>query len=103
MFFMQRLVESSRILQRQFGQLADARDTWNPNHRQDDPFLSLSAASQGFVRNAGTGDNQGSDSLRSLPSFTPELPNILKVLDIFHRICVPDSDANRCKSRRAPT
>lgn len=43
------------------------------------------------------------DSLQTLPSFIPELPNILKVLDVFHRICVPDSDADRCKSRRAPT
>lgn len=43
------------------------------------------------------------DSLQQLPGFVTEVANVLKVLDVFDRVCVPSSDATITMSRRAPT
>ncbi|KAI8388444.1 uncharacterized protein BYT42DRAFT_560097 [Radiomyces spectabilis] len=43
------------------------------------------------------------DSLNSLPGFVTKAGDIIKVLDIFERICVPASDAAGTMSRRTPT
>ncbi|ORX42785.1 hypothetical protein DM01DRAFT_1340968 [Hesseltinella vesiculosa] len=43
------------------------------------------------------------DSLQNLPALVIELPNVLKVLDVFHRICVPSNDPAILKSRYAST
>ncbi|KAI8388449.1 uncharacterized protein BYT42DRAFT_492348 [Radiomyces spectabilis] len=43
------------------------------------------------------------DSLKSLPSLVTEAANIIKVLDIFERLCVPASDVATTMSRRTPT
>ncbi|KAI9494987.1 hypothetical protein BDB00DRAFT_882641 [Zychaea mexicana] len=39
------------------------------------------------------------DSLQNLSSFVTELPNVLKVLDAFHRICVPSNDTTSTRDR----
>ncbi|KAG1446034.1 hypothetical protein G6F55_011713 [Rhizopus delemar] len=43
------------------------------------------------------------DSLQDLPRFVPELPNVLKILDVFHRVCVPVIDVASAKNRYTPT
>ncbi|KAI7850080.1 hypothetical protein BDC45DRAFT_551191 [Circinella umbellata] len=43
------------------------------------------------------------DSLQNLPTLIPELPNVLKILDVFHRICVPANDAASAKTRNTLT
>ncbi|KAI8329684.1 hypothetical protein BC941DRAFT_442566 [Chlamydoabsidia padenii] len=34
------------------------------------------------------------DSLQNLPSLVPELPNVLKILDVFHRVCLIDLEVS---------
>ncbi|EIE91634.1 hypothetical protein G6F46_001415 [Rhizopus delemar] len=43
------------------------------------------------------------DSLQGLLRFVPELPNVLKILDVFHRVCVPVIDVASAKNRYTPT
>ncbi|KAG1443312.1 hypothetical protein G6F56_010716 [Rhizopus delemar] len=39
------------------------------------------------------------DSLQNLPSLVPESPNVLKILDVLHRVFIPVNDVASARNR----
>ncbi|KAG1142242.1 hypothetical protein G6F37_008782 [Rhizopus arrhizus] len=75
------------------GQPEHARRHGNPNSGPIDHILCFDSTGNWFVRMLELAELKIPDSLEDSPKLALDISKILKVLDVFHRVCVPMSDS----------